>query len=295
MTKPTSLRMCAASLLAGLSLLLSGCFITPGKFTSELVLTDENEFTFTYEGEVFFLGLSQLAKMAAEEDAKFEAMCFDEDTGEDRECTQIEIDDQRANWEMGAEMRAIEAKREGEQMAAIMGDIDPTDPEAAEGLRQTLLRQNGWERVDIKGDGVFDVTYSVTGTLGHDFMFPIIEGMPPSNPFVQIIVRDEGVVRVNAPGFAAQNEDNPFGAMMGGMTGMAGLAVLNESKDDKADAMPDIPQLEGTFTIVTKGQMNIRANNTDEGPSPTPTGEALTWDITARTNAGPTALIAIGQ
>ncbi|MCK0128716.1 hypothetical protein [Erythrobacter sp. F6033] len=295
MTKPTSIRMGAASLLAGLSLLLSGCFITPGKFTSELVLTDANEFSFTYEGEVFFLGLSQLAKMAAAEDAKFEAECYDEDTGEDRECTQIEIDDQRANWEVDAQARAAKAQRESDQMAAIMGDIDPTDPEAAESLRQMLLRQKGWNRVEDKGNGVFDVSYSVNGTLGHDFMFPIIEGMPPSNPFVQIIVRDDNVVRVNAPGFAAQNDENPMGAMMGGMGGMAGLAAMGADGESAGQAMPDIPKIEGTFTILTEGQMSIRANNTDEGSSPTSDGEKLAWDISPRTKAAPTALIAIGQ
>nr|WP_298926885.1 hypothetical protein [uncultured Erythrobacter sp.] len=295
MTKPTSIRMGAASLLACLSLLLSGCFITPGKFTSELVLTDTNEFTFTYEGEVFFLGLSQLAKMAAAEDAKFEAECYDENTGDTRECTQIEIDDQRANWEVSAQERAAESKREAEQMAAMMGDIDPSDPEAAEALRQALLRQKGWDRVEDKGNGVFDVSYSVNGTLGHDFMFPIIEGMPPSNPFVQVIVRDGNVVRVNAPGFAAQNDENPLGAMIGGMGGMAGLAALGADTENSAQPMPDIPQIEGKFTIVTQGPMSIRANNTDEGSTPTATGEMLTWDISTRTKAAPTALIAIGQ
>ena len=63
MTKHISIRTRAATLLAAFSILLAGCFITPGKFTSQLVLNDNESFAFTYEGEIFFLGLSSLAQM----------------------------------------------------------------------------------------------------------------------------------------------------------------------------------------------------------------------------------------
>ena len=294
MTKPTSIRICAASLLAGLSLLLTGCFITPGKFTSELTVAEDDSFTFTYEGEIFFLGLSSLAQMGAATEEFSPSECYDEETYETRECTEEELSEQRAEWEAGAEARAAKAKKEAEQMSAMMGGIDPTDPEATEELRLLLLRHEGWDRVEPKGDGVFDVSYSVSGKLTHDFMFPVIEDTPMTNPFVQMYIRDGKVVRINAPGFAAQNDDNPMGGMMGGMAGLAGLAALGENGPD-AEQMPDIPQIEGTFTIVTEGQMSIRANNTDEGPTPTATGEVLTWDISPRTTAAPTALIAVGQ
>ncbi|MEM6584789.1 MAG: hypothetical protein AAF692_03455, partial [Pseudomonadota bacterium] len=76
MTKPTDhsrrpLRLTAAAMLASFSLLLTGCFITPGKFTSSLDLGENEAFTFTYEGEIFFLGLSQLAE-AGESAKEFE-------------------------------------------------------------------------------------------------------------------------------------------------------------------------------------------------------------------------------
>ncbi|MFL0356976.1 hypothetical protein ACI5KX_10920 [Erythrobacter sp. GH1-10] len=293
MNKPTSIRMCAASLLAGLSLLLSGCFITPGKFTSELVLSQDESFTFTYEGEIFFLGLSSLAQMGAANEEFTPQECYDEDTFEDRECTEEEIAEQRAAWDAGAETRAAEAKKKAEEMSVMMGGIDPSDPEASEELRRILLRHHGWDRVEDKGNGVFDVSYSISGKLTHDFMFPVIEDVPMTNPFVQMIIRDDKVVRINAPGFSAQEGDNP----MGGMAGLAGLAALGEgaSGGNGADEMPDLPKIEGTFSIVTQGSMKIRANNTDEGPNPTPTGEILTWDISPRTQNAPTALIAFGQ
>lgn len=288
MTAHSPIRLRAAALLAGLSLLLSGCFITPGKFTSELVLMEENEFTFTYEGEIFFLALADLAALGAANDT-FGANCWDEETFEDRECTPEEEAEQRAEWEAGAEARAAKNAKEAEQMATVMGGINPNDPEASAELTELLLRQRGWNRVEDKGDGVFDVSFSVTGSLTHDFMFPVIEGFPTTNPFVQLIMRDGNVVRVNAPGFAAQNSGGPMGAMMGGMPGMANLANLGEPDAEGGEKVPNIPTIDGTFTIVTSG--NIRANNTDEGANPTPNGEMLTWDISPRTQAAPTALI----
>lgn len=299
MTKPTEfrrpLRAAAAALVASLSLLLTGCFITPGKFTSELVLGADQDFTFTYEGEIFFLGLSQLAEMG-ESAKEFEPeACFVDGTFEERECTANEIEGQRSAWESGAEMRAAEAAQKAEQMSALLGGIDATDPEATAKFTRLLLRQKGWDRVEDKGNGVFDVSYTLKGKLTHDFMFPLIEGVPTTNPFVQIILRDGNVARINAPGFSPQNEDNPMGAMMGGIAGMAGMTAMTSDASNNDEPMPDIPTPEGTFTIVTTGAMKIRANNTDEGPNPTPTGEMLTWDISQRTKAAPTALIDMGE
>ncbi|MEO0417243.1 MAG: hypothetical protein AAF249_00125 [Pseudomonadota bacterium] len=283
------------ALIASLSLFLTGCFITPGKFTSELVLGPDDEFSFTYEGEIFFLGLSQLAEMG-ESAKEFEAEpCYVDGTFDERDCTTNELEGQRAAWEAGAEARAAEAAQKAEQMSALLGGIDATDPEATAKFTQLLLRQRGWDRVEDKGNGVFDVSYTLKGKLTHEFAFPVIEGVPSTNPFVQIFLRDGDLVRINAPGFSAQNEDNPMSAMMGGFAGMAGMAAsMGESGPSGDEPMPEFPTPEGTFTIVTSGGMNIRANNTDEGPSATSDGEKLVWEIDARTNAAPTALIATG-
>ena len=94
-------RIKAGGMLAALSLLLTGCFITPGKFNSELHLANDGTFNFTYNGEIFFLGLSQLASMG-EQAEEFEAKdCYDEETYELRECTEADLDEQRAEWQAG--------------------------------------------------------------------------------------------------------------------------------------------------------------------------------------------------
>ncbi|KPP96237.1 hypothetical protein [Erythrobacter sp. HL-111] len=293
MTRHSPIRF-AAALVAALALVLSGCFVAPGRFDSTLVLNGDDTFTFTYDGEIFFLGLSSLSQMGAAAES-FEPKCTVEGSFEERECTPAEVAGQRAEWDAGADRRAAEAKEKAQQMAAVMGGIDPSDPEAAQELAALLMRHEGWERVVPKGDGVFEVGYRIDGSLGHDFLFPVIEDFPPSGPFVQVILRKDDVVRINAPAFAAQN-DNPLGGMMGGMMGnmgaLAGLAALgDEENGGEGQQMPDIPQVEGTFTLVLKGGMRILANNTDEGPDATPTGEVLSWEISPRTRAAPTALI----
>lgn len=292
MTIATPKRTFATALVAGLSLLLTGCFITPGKFTSELVLMEGNDFTYTYDGEIFFLGLSSLAKMGAAGDEFVADECYDEETYETRECTQAEVDEQRQVWEMNAPVRAAEAQEQAQQMGAIMGGIDPSDPQASAELVELLSRQRGWERVIDKGDGVFDVRYSISGKLSHDFMFPVLEGFPTTNPFVQIILRKDNVVRVNAPGFAAQNDSNPMGGMMAGMAGLGSMAALANDAPNGGE-MPNLPTMEGTFTIVTNGE--IKANNTDEGASTDARGQRLVWDISTRTKAAPTALINLSR
>jgi len=303
MTIPTTIRLRAAALLAGLALGLAGCFMSPGKFTSELALTGPDSFTFRYDGEIFFLGLSKLAQMGAATQEDFTpSECFSEETFEPRACTKEEIDAQRAEWDAGAAERAARARKDAETVKAIMGGIDPDDPKAAEQLVRLLERQRGWNRVVHKGDGLFEVSYAVSGTTGHDFMFPMIEDLPPVNPFVQMFLRNGRQARINAPAFVVQNSANPIGGMLGGMGSLAGLAAMSKvQSSDAADGEvppvpPGVPVLDGTFTIRTGPGMRILANNTDEGPEPAPGGgEVLRWRVSQATTQAPTALIATAR
>jgi hypothetical protein len=298
----TTIRLRGAALLAGFALALTGCFMSPGKFTSELALTGPDTFTFRYDGEIFFLGLSKLAMMGAGTEETFTATCYNDETFETRDCTPDEEAAQRADWDAGAAEREAKAKKDAEMMKAIMGGIDPSDPKATEEMIRLLERQKGWEQVVHKGDGLFAVRYAISGTMGHDFMFPTIEGFPATNPFVQMILRDGGQARINAPAFVFQTGDNPLAMMMGGMGPLAGLAAAGaasqgvDTGEGASDAdnpqIPGVPTLDGTFTIRTAPGMRILANNTDEGPSAaTDGGEVLSWTINPRTAQAPTALI----
>tara|TARA_R110000751_G_scaffold2018_12_gene9683 strand:- start:525 stop:1358 length:834 start_codon:yes stop_codon:yes gene_type:complete len=264
-------------------LLLGGCLLSPGKFASELQLFADDQFAFTYDGEIQMLALSKLAEMANNSDESFVAECYDADF-EMAECSEAEIAEQQAEWDAGAEDRRAKQAREAEKMRAVMGGIDPANPQAAQELAARLERQRGWQRVTYKGDGVFDVAFAVSGTLTHDFTFPTIEGMLGANAFVSINLRDGAQVRVDAPGFSRQQDTNP---MFGGGS-LAAFAAMAEA-DDGGD-MPQIVMPEGTFTIVTDGR--VLANNTDEGPAPHAAGQSLSWTIGATTQQAPTALIA---
>jgi hypothetical protein len=300
MTIFSNIRLRTAALLTGFALVLTGCFMTPGKFTSELAITGPDSFTFSYEGEIFFLGLSKLAQMDAGAQEFTPNDCYNDETYETRDCTEEELAAQRADWEAGASERAEQQKKQAEQMAALMGGIDPSDPKAAEELVKILQRQKGWERVVHKGDGVFDVSYKITGTMGHDFMFPLIEGFPTTNPFVQVYLRKGGQVRINAPGFAVQNsETGGLGTLLGAgsFAGLAAMGAAEEAAKNGEDPamIPGVPQIDGTFTIRAASGMRILANNTDEGPVADTAGEALVWQINPRTAQAPTALIAAGR
>lgn len=281
MTK-ISMKLRAGALAAASSLALTGCLLSPGAFTSELQLLKDGSFSYSYDGEIQMLALSKLAEMADEAE-EFEAQCYNEEF-EERDCTLAETNEQRAEWDAAASEREAKQKEEAENMKALLGGIDPSNPEAAQELATKLSRQRGWEEVAYKGDGLFDVDFRISGRMTHDFAFPVIEKMPMGNMFVTVILRDENQIRVDAPGFAAQGGGNPMQGMMAGMAGLAQMA--DKENGEKAGKMV-VP--EGTFTIVTDGR--ILANNTDEGPVSHARGEALVWNISPRTEQAPTALI----
>lgn len=262
------------------AMLLSGCFLSPGKFDAELDLRQDGRFSFQYTGQIYIMALSDLAKMADAADAdEFEASCVDDETYEERECTSEEVAEQRSEWE-AAQARE---SRESEAMMDMLGGIDPGDPEAAEELAQHLSQQHGWRSISYSGDGMFEVDYAIASRIDHDFAFPMIEQMPFANFFVVATRRQDGAVRIDAPGFANQAGSNPMQGMLMGMAGMAG------SEDQSDNNAPKIPEIEGTFRIVTDAE--ILANNTNDGPSAVASGSQLTWAINKRTAAPPMALI----
>src|SRR5690606_7007229 len=191
-------------------------------------------------------------------------------------------------WETARAEKLASADKEAQSMRALLGGIDPADPAAAQELTERLRRQEGWRKVEYKGDGLFEVDFAIESKLSHDFAFPTFERFPMGNFFVMANLRAGNVVRIDAPAFAAQGAGNPFQGMMSGMAG-----VVNAFATDGSDALPLIPEMEGTFTIVTDGE--VLANNTDEGPIPGPGGKMLTWKVNKRTQSPPTALIRLGQ
>lgn len=279
------------AVLMATSLLLSGCLLLPGKFASTLDLRADGTFTFVYEGQMLFLPMSkelagELSNDTAVEtvDAAWEPFCYDEETFEERACTEEEKAQRiKENEEMRAGMAKSEKERQ-EQMVRLLAGIDPKDPEAGNKLAAQLERQAGWDSVTYRGDGVFDVKYRITSQLDHDFAFPAIEGMNWVPPFVHITRRDGGAVRIDAPGYSTQAPSN-------GMSPAFLLFGRGFGTGAGSDDMPDLDLIDGSFTLTTDGE--ILANNTDEGPAPRGSDKTLEWKVGPASSQAPTALIRI--
>ncbi|MDA7787827.1 hypothetical protein N8940_01165 [Sphingomonadaceae bacterium] len=276
-------RIAASAALAALTLLLSGCFLSPGKFDAQLEIREDRSFTYSYVGEIHLLPLGK----AADDDAFTAEDCYDDDY-QDRPCTAAELAEQKADWDAGAEERLEMKKQQATMAATMLGGIDPSDPESGEKFAASLRRQKGWDRVEYAGDGLFNVSFSISGSLETDFVHPTIEGFPMANFFVLVANRKDGRVRIEAPGFAPSGGNSPMGAMMGSMTGMAGMAATGGNAG-ASDNSPAPPEINGTFRIITDAP--ILANNTDEGPSGTAEGNLLLWNVDATTTSAPTALL----
>lgn len=276
-----SLPSCAKAFGAALiCLLATACFLFPGKFASELTVSRDGTFAFSYRGDIHVLALSKMAQdeMATGAGARFEPEpCYDDDSGKARACSADEVSAQRSEWATAQEAARAKKKQDAEMARQMLGGIDPSDPRAAEELAERMRKQAGWRSVRYEGDGKYIVDFAIAGRLDHDFAFPSLERMPVPTQFVAIYRRADGSVRIDAPAFSAGANGGPVGAMMQGMGG------------DKA-APKGMPMLDGSFTIVTDGE--ILANNTDDGPQPMTAGtRRLAWKITPRTAAAPTALI----
>lgn len=273
-------RRMAAAMLGVITLVLAGCMLMPGKFTSALDIRKDGKFTYGYTGEIHLLALSKLAEMgnAAEANAPFKAEPCHDDNYNEKTCSAEEVAEQKKEWEASRARAEERRKKDGESMKAVLGGIDPADPKAAGEFAERLRRQAGWRKVEYRGDGLFLVDFSITGTLDHDFAFPTVERMSMVSPFVQLSRRQDGTLRIDAPGFGPAQSGGPYADLMK-------AAAMSEGSKDA----PTFPKLEGTFTISTDGQ--ILANNTDEGPKSAPNGQTLSWTVSTRTAAAPMALI----
>lgn len=300
-------------LLAFSAALLTGCLLSPGKFTADMTVLRSGGFTFAYRGEIHLLGLSQLAQMGASLDDKDAAFtpspCYgepgqidgvvlktaylqDEDAWSDeaieRECTPAETEQQKAQWEDQRAAKKAEDARNIEMLKTLLGGIDPSSPDAIDEFIARLKKQKGWRDVVHKGDGLFMVDYAVSGRIDQDFTFPVIEKTQGLSPFIVAAARANGAVRIDAPAFAAGSDKGLMGSGMGGLLPiMQALGSAGDSEDARLFA--SLPKPDGVFTLRTDGE--ILTNNTDDGPATAQGLRTLEWTINTRRNRAPEALI----
>lgn len=281
---PLLRRAGAIAIAAALSLALTACLLAPGKFVSALDLRKDGRFSFTYKGQISMLGLSKLAELDRKEKGVFKAAaCHKDDSEAERACSASEIAEQKSQWEDDQKAAAEKSKRDAETAKMLFGGIDPTSPRAAEEMAERLRKQAGWKSVVYKGNGLYEVDFAIAGRIDHDFMFPTIERFPTANAFVLLNRRADGSVRVDAPAFG------PSSGSGSGMGSLAAMAAMGKGKE--GEELP-LPEMDGTFTITTDGV--ILANNTEDGPKAGTAGQMLSWTITPRSGAAPTALVKLG-
>ena len=252
-------------------LLLTGCLLSPGKFTSSLDLRRDGSFTFTYVGEIVVTDMSPPR-------AEFSASpCYSDDTGDERECTEAELAQQRKDFDAAQAESKAETGMVGNAMGGEMGGLG--SDESIADLVEQLKKQRGWNKVSYRGNRIIDVEYSITGNSTHGFAFPLVDGGNAIMPFVTIIARKDGSVKVSAPAYSGE----AGGGEMAALGAMAGAA--------DAKGKPGQPKPEGTFTITTDGR--ILTNNTEDGPTMAGANATLKWVVNSRLSKGPEALIGL--
>jgi hypothetical protein len=180
-----------------LSLVLTACVLSPGKFTSDLTIGKDRSFTFRYQGEVIALdptsALDNMPTAGGEKDA--------------------------------ASLAAEKADREKKQ----------AEREAKyKAMAEALAKEQGVRKISYAGDGKFMLEYEISGTLDHGFVFPFNTDAEVAIPFLAIELRKDGTARVKAPGFVGSAKESPVPGMgaLGGPTGKAdGVFTIRTDAD----------------------------------------------------------------
>ena len=241
--------------------------------------TSQEDFSLNQDAEVEETGDEDAAAEAAVDAAATAGAEF-ENEFEERDCTEVEIAEQKKDWDNQQVRRKKEKEQAKKMFAALLGGVDPDDPKTIERFTKEVERLAAWNKVEHMGNGVFKIDYSTKGRLADDFAFPVIPRYALGNPMIHISRWDNGRVRIEAPSFH-NDPDMSMAALMGAGGMMPGMGIKGKDVDPL--------EVKGTFTIRT--DTNILANNSEEGPSDVGGLQVLTWDIGARTYGPPMALL----
>ena len=274
---------------AGAAMLLAACFVLPGKFAATLDLRKDGHFTYTYKGQIVILGLTKLAEMAMAQKPKAEfspATCYKKDDVTERTCTAAETAQQKSDWDAQQLAAATRDAKDKAMIIKALGGVDPTDPKSAAEIAARLSGQAGFKSVIYKGNGLYDVDYSIAGLLTYDYAFPTIERMPQVLPFIVLNRRANGEVRIDSPLMQQAAMSMP-----GGNAAQIFTQMIGGKDGKKPGEMNDFPVVDGHFTLITDGV--ILSNNTEHGAKAVAGGKQLDWDINFMTAISPMALIGL--
>ncbi|MES2097255.1 MAG: hypothetical protein V4459_10900 [Pseudomonadota bacterium] len=175
-------------------LMLLGCLLAPGKFTSSLVINADRSFTYTYSGEVYAFDMNDAMKGMGTPG------------GDEDDKTKTSLD------KVGFQKKDAAPK---EPDADTKADNDTKN----RALAAALAKEIGYRKVEYLGDNKFMIDYQISGKLDHTFIFPYNLDAGVILPFVAVELRANGTVRIKAPGFANDSKDTS------GVGGDAGKAA----------------------------------------------------------------------
>ncbi len=294
-------------------LLLSGCFLLPGKFDANLKILDGDRYEFSYTGQIQMTmpDDGKLKKPNSEPFDPAKLICRDrvyKSNGEvnpvrpvygddydaygkdanpdvdisirtydvvDRDCTEEEVTKRKDQYVRSQERRKKRYEEEKAMAGAFFGGPIPGDDESMIAFAKTMSKYRGWKKIEHAGGNIFDVEYSETGTIGNYFSFPVLPDAQMQYPFFQLIQRSDGAVELLSPSIAGQGS---FFNMM----------MMKES----GGKAPKISEIDGILTIETNG--TVATNNSVDGFVEKNGLKVMTWKIgknAADTAEGPRALI----
>lgn len=298
-------------LVAALSvpLLLSGCFLLPGKFDAHLNILDGDRYEFSYVGQI------QMAMPSNDEPEKPSDEPFDpakmkcrdlvyKATGEvraelpiygddydpyasdsssdsdreynvvDRTCTVEEVAAENKHYDNEQKRKLERYKEETAMVGAFFGGPVPGDDDSMRAFAKTLKKYSGWKKVEYTGNNVFEVEYRASGIIGSYFSFPILPDAQMQYPFFQLIRRSDGAVELLTPGVDGQG--SLFKMMM---------------MDKNSGKAPGVADIDGTLTVETNG--SVVSNNSTDGFTEKGDRKVMRWKIGKHTTSDeiPRALI----
>lgn len=192
--------------ILAMPLLLAGCLLQPGKFTSALTVKADRTFTFAYKGEVIAIDPSE--SMAA-------SLGSSSDEDKDADLT----DEEKA---AKAEEKARKAREAAENEVK------------RKAIAEALTKEAGYRSVAYLGNGKFMIDYEISGTLDHNFIYPFNSDAEIVFPFIAIELRKDGSVRMVAPAYSGSNSkagSAPGGGMPGKNDALDGTFTLSTNAE----------------------------------------------------------------
>jgi hypothetical protein len=249
-------------------LLLTSCLWGPGKFTSDLTLRKDGSFTLDYRGEIVLQIPEDVAKV--EPWRADMAHCY-VGAGEADSATKVNV------YSKDSSGRIVEQTPKERPCTAAETARLKSDYEKREADKAAQKKKQSEEMAKLFGlPGLDDAS-------SRAFAAKLMKYAG----WRSVTYRGNGVFDVDYHMEGRATQDFVFPALPGGAGPlMERMAAAGAAGDTKTSM---VSHAQGRFTVVTDGE--ILTNNSEDGPSPSPIGRQLHWDVGPASNKIPETLV----